>query len=101
MEDSCIWVWLCSIVVFVVTMLIIYSSSCFSTKLNSVKNEIIDEPKFVITKVEKHNELIAKYIVENNFSKGTGEGYTYNKFVFFDTRGKYNVGDILILSKNN
>ena len=71
-----------------------------SRKLNSKESDKqnIQEPLFIVTKVEKHNELYCKYTVENNFSNNSGR-YTYNTFVFFDTRGIYNVGDRLKLAK--
>ena len=98
MEEN-IWIWLCSIIIFVITMLIIYATVCNAKKLNSEKVENIQEPVFVVSKVEKHNDFIAKYTIENNFSNGYDGGVTLNKFVFFDTRGKYNVGDYLKFTK--
>ena len=72
-----------------------------SRKLNSKESDTnnIQEPLFIVTKVEKHNELYSKYTVENNFPNNNSGRYTYNTFVFFDTKGIYNVGDRLKLAK--
>lgn len=98
MEEN-IWIWLCAIIIFVLTMLTIYTATFSIKKLNSEKVENIQGPVFFVSKVEKHNDLIAKYTIENNFSNGYDGGVTLNKFVFFDTKGKYNVGDYLKFTK--
>ena len=89
----------CFSIMAVIIMIVYLIKNEQPKSLNSEKVENIQGPVFVVSKVEKHNDLYAKYTVENNFSKGSSGGYTYNKFTFFDTRGKYNIGDYLNFTK--
>ena len=66
----------------------------------------IKHPKFNVIKVEEafdtNHNLIAKYTVEVHFfSKKNNKDYKIYTFKFYDSPGKYNIGDNLTLITYN
>jgi predicted transcriptional regulator len=74
------------------------------TKRNINNGDIeVEIPKFKIVEIEKfvspnnYGKSISKYTANVWFVKKHGMGY--EKIIFFDEIGKYNIGDKLTLSK--
>ncbi len=84
-----------------ITLLLLIAFICNKKpkELNSGKVKTHIEPRFVVVKIEQYNSLIAKYVVLNNFQAIDGGNYINNKFAFYDSVGKYNIGDILKFGK--